>query len=1069
VKSPFSHFPFLPELLERLSADRDVTLTGLPGGSKALLLAALAAKIHDPIVVVTAEDIEAEGLLADLEAWSALLPATERSDLLLFPEADPSRRIASLVAWSQNRPAILISSLGAYQAPVLAPKDLRAQTLELRSGWSYPRATFLEKLAKGGYERTDMVEMEGEIAVRGEVIDVWPPGIDKPWRLLFDGDVLESLREFSVGTQRSEAYLQPQKLPPMKEVKPTGRLADHVPAQAIWFWDDLDDIATGRQGDTETGRQKSASMNSRAPSPRPPVAPSIRYMRLPPAGALDAGFKSTAGLASGIAQAAREARQRADQGWPVYFFSHNSGESERLGELLEEQIGSHGTTGMQFLLGPLRSGFFHEARAGAPGLLVLTNAEIFGRYRHRPRLPKFKGGQALREARDLKAGEYVVHEHFGIGRYRGLELLNAGGQEAEYLKLEYRGGDRLFVPLVDFRQIQKYSGSEGKSPRLNSLDTAAWERVKARTQEAVQHLAKDLLRVHAARAALPGHAFPPDSHLEEEFAASFIYEETPDQIKTINEVKQDMESPRPMDRLVLGDVGYGKTEVAMRAALKAAIDSKQVTVLVPTTILAEQHYRTFTDRFADYPARIGMLSRFQTPKEEKETLLGIANGTIDIVIGTHRLLQKDVVFKDLGLLIIDEEHRFGVRHKEQLKKMRAHLDVLTMTATPIPRTLSFALSGMRDLSIIETPPIGRLPITTHVGPYEEAMVREAVQQELARQGQVFYVHNRVQTLQSRLRFLQALLPGSSIGVVHGQMSGPAIEKVMWEFLHRKHQILLATSIIESGIDIPTVNTLIVEESEEFGLSQLYQLRGRVGRERQKASCYLFYSSSVPLSSDARARLEALREFTELGSGYRLAVRDMEIRGAGNLLGQEQHGFIAAVGLDLYAQLLQEEIARLKGQAIPETKRFPSLDLAVHAFLPADYLPSEELRILFYKKLVSAETSDSLQAVRGELEDRFGPLPNEASTLLDVSELRVGARDLGIAGVVQKPSSLEVQFLPNTPVAPETLVQLSQRRSQVRFRPGPPFTLQTQPPAYESTGPVTYLRTLFAELQPAANR
>ncbi len=674
---------------------------------------------------------------------------------------------------------------------------------------------------------------------------------------------------------------------------------------------------------------------------------------------------------------------------------------------------------MEFVVGPLRSGFFSK------DLFVITNAEIFGRHRYRPRLPKFKGGGAVREIQDIKRGDYVVHEHYGIGRYKGLELLHAGGQDAEFLKLEYAKGDRLYVPLADFKQIQKYSGSEGKSPRLNSLDTATWERVKARVQESIQALAKDLVKVHAARAALPGHAYPEDSHLEAEFGASFLYDETPDQIKAIAEVKKDMESSRPMDRLILGDVGYGKTEVAMRAAFKAVADSKQVAVLVPTTILAEQHFRNFKERFADYPARIGILSRFQSAKEEAETMVGMANGTVDVVIGTHKLLQKGIVFKDMGLLIIDEEHRFGVKHKEQIKKLRQHLDVLTMTATPIPRTLSFAMSGMRELSIIESPPTGRLPITTHVGPYEDSVVKEAIQKELDRHGQVFYVHNRVQSLNTRLHFLKQLMPGVSIGVVHGQLTGDEIEKVMWEFTHRKHEILLATTIIESGIDIPSANTLIVEEAEDFGLSQLYQLRGRVGRERQKAYCYLFYSPSVPLTQEARARLEALREFTELGSGYRLAMRDMEIRGAGNLLGQQQHGHIAAVGLDLYSQLLQEEIARLKGEPPPTTTRFPSMDLTAHAFLPADYMPSEELRILFYKKLVAAETHDALQAVKAELEDRFGPLPNEAQTLMEISELRITARDMGISGVMQKPSSLEVQFLANTPIQPQTILQLAQ--------------------------------------------
>jgi len=1009
-------------------------LTGLPGGSKAYYLSHLQ---HKQIVVVTQEDVEAEGLGGDLEAWTEIIPLGERRAVIYLSELDEAMRIAALGRWSQEKKAVLLCSKAAMERPAYSPKQLQSRTLELRPGASYPRSTLLEKLAQGGFSRTDMVEMEGETAVRGEIMDLWPAGNEKPWRLLFDGDVLESIREFSPGTQRSEGYLGPQKLLPFKETKPEGTLVDHIPAGAIWFWDDVE----------------------------PTKEDGIVYKGLPPIGATDLGYKSTTGLTSGLERTAEEVRRAKGEGRRVMFFSYNAGESERLQELLEERLGSRGTEGMEFLVGPLRSGFMSPLTTLPSPLLVITNAEIFGRHRYRPRLPKFKGGgAAVREVQDVKRGDYVVHEHYGIGRYKGLELLHAGGHDAEYLRVEYAKGDKLYVPLYDLKQIQKYSGSEGGSPRLSSLDTSSWERVKARVQESIQALAKDLLKIHAARAALPGHAYPDDSHLEQEFAASFLYEETADQIKAIADVKKDMETPRPMDRLILGDVGYGKTEIAMRAAMKAISDSKQVAVLVPTTILAEQHYNTFTERFADYPAKIGILSRFQSAKEEKETRLAMANGTVDIVIGTHKLLQKNIVFKDLGLLIIDEEHRFGVKHKEQIKKLRQHLDLLTMTATPIPRTLSFAMSGMRELSIIETPPTGRLPITTHVGPYEDSVVKEAIQKELDRHGQVFYVHNRVKSLNTRLHFLKELMPGVSIGVVHGQLTGDEIEKVMWEFTHRKHQILLATTIIESGIDIPSANTLIVEEAEDFGLSQLYQLRGRVGRERQKAYCYLFYSPSVPLTQDARARLEALREFTELGSGYRLAVRDMEIRGAGNLLGQQQHGHIAAVGLDLYSQLLQEEIARLKGEPPPTISRFPSMDLTAHAFLPAEYMPSEELRILFYKKLVAAETYDALQAVQAELEDRFGPLPNEAQTLIEISTLRLVARDMGISGVMQKPSSLEIQFLANTPVQPQTILQLAKDRSGLRFRPGPPFTLMIDRQAYESAGPLHYLRDLFGSLQ-----
>jgi transcription-repair coupling factor (superfamily II helicase) len=998
-------------VLQGLRDKTKMLISGLPGGSKAYCVVSFHQELMAPLVVVTAEDLEAEGLSADVEAWTALLQAENRPAVIFLPELDEAMRISALGRWKQEKRAILICSKGAFERTVYSPAQLKAGSLELRPGQTYPRSQLLERLAQGGYSRTDMVELEGEIAVRGEVVDLWPASIEKPWRLLFDGEVLESIREFSTGSQRSEGYLSVQTLLPFKETKPEGSLAEHIPDHAVWFWDEVDPWLV-------------------------PHHSSLIYRGLPPAGAIDLGYKSTAGLTLGIDQTAAGAAKAREDGQKILFFSHNSGESERLQELLEEHLGSRGTEGMEFLIGPLRSGFTSRQ------LFVATNAEIFGRYRHRPRPPKFKGGGAIREVQDIRPGDYVVHEYYGIGRYKGLDLLHAGGHDGEYLKLEYAKGDRLYVPLYDFKQVQRYSGSEGKSPRLNSLDTSSWERVKARVKESIQELAKDLVKVHAARAALPGHAYPEDSHLEEEFAASFLYDETADQIRAIAEVKKDMESSRPMDRLILGDVGYGKTEVAMRAAFKAVADSKQVSVLVPTTILAEQHYRTFKERFADYPARIGLLSRFQTAKEEKETLLGMAQGTIDIVIGTHKLLQKGIVLKDLGLLIIDEEHRFGVKHKEQIKKLRQHLDVLTLTATPIPRTLSFAMAGMRELSIIETPPTGRLPISTQVGPYEDTVVKEAIQKELDRKGQVFYVHNRVQSMNSRLHFLKELMPAVSIGVVHGQMSGPAIEEVMWEFTHRKYDILLATSIIESGIDIPTVNTLIVEEAEEFGLSQLYQLRGRVGRERQKAYCYLFY----------------------LGSGYRLAMRDMEIRGAGNLLGQQQHGFIAAVGLDLYAQLLQEEIARLKGEPPPIIARFPSMDLTVHAFLPADYVPSDDLRILFYKKLVAAESPEALVAVQAEIEDRFGPLPGEARTLMDVSTLRMKGRDIGISGVIQKPSTLEIQFLANTPVPPQTILELAHEQSGLHFKPGPPFTLSLDRQAYESYGPIRYLQDLFGSLQ-----
>ncbi|MDE2290936.1 MAG: DEAD/DEAH box helicase, partial [Elusimicrobia bacterium] len=635
---------------------------------------------------------------------------------------------------------------------------------------------------------------------------------------------------------------------------------------------------------------------------------------------------------------------------------------------------------------------------------------LFGRAYRLPRWQAPAGTERVRVRwRELKKGDYVVHEQFGVARFLGLEAVAApgsaqaeatGGQAAvsDCLSLEFRGGDRLYLPMADFKRVQKYVAAEGARPRLSSLDTRTWAEVKARVEEGVRKLAEELLKRHAERAALPGHAFPADGRLEEEFAESFPYEETPDQARAIAEVKADMAAPSPMDRIVVGDVGFGKTEVAMRACLKCAAGAMQAAVLAPTTVLADQHMRTFQARFAEYPVRVAGLSRFQTAAEQKAVLEGLRKGTVDVVVGTHRLLSADVKFKDLGLIVIDEEHRFGVKDKERLKALRARVDCLTLSATPIPRTLNQGMSGLRDISLIQSAPTGRLPIVTEVRPYDEKHVKAAIEAELARGGQVFYVHNRVRSLPAVRDRIAALVPGARLAMGHGQMKPDALEEAMWDFHKGKYDVLVASTIIESGLDIPTVNTLLVEDAQDFGLAQLYQLRGRIGRERRRATCVLYYPGDAAglksLSEPARKRLEALREFKDLGSGLGLAMRDLEIRGAGDLLGARQHGYINAVGVEFYSQLLEAEVERLKGRRARLARAPAQLDLAVPAFIPEDYLPGDLERLRFYKRALDAD-GKALEALRRELEDLSGPPPREVENLFAVLALRRRASARGV--------------------------------------------------------------------------
>lgn len=635
------------------------------------------------------------------------------------------------------------------------------------------------------------------------------------------------------------------------------------------------------------------------------------------------------------------------------------------------------------------------------GLVVIAENELRGRpLPRRRRRPTAVDGLRIRDYTELTEGDYVVHTHHGVGRYVGVRTMEIQGVRRDYLVLQYLRGDRLYVPTDQLDLVQKYVGAEGREPKLNKLGGAEWGRVKERVRQSVRQMAEELLELYAAREASVGHAFSPDGPWQREFEEAFPHEETEDQLRAIAEIKRDMESSRPMDRLLCGDVGFGKTEVAMRAAFKAVADGKQVAVLVPTTILAQQHYKSFKERFAPFPVTIRMLSRFQSVAEHAEILTGLRRGTIDIVIATHRLIQGDIGFKDLGLLIIDEEHRFGVAQKEQIKRFKHNVDVLSLTATPIPRTLHMALSSLRDMSVIATPPEDRYPVQTYVVEYSEAMVRDAIRRELARGGQVFYVHNRVHTIAAVAAYVQRLVPEARVAVAHGQMDEEDLERVMLDFLDRQYDVLVCTTIIESGLDIANVNTLIVEDADHLGLAQLYQLRGRVGRSNRVAYAYLTYRREKTLTEGAQKRLEALKTFTDLGSGFKLALRDLEIRGAGNILGPEQHGFIASVGFELYSQLLAEAVRELRGEQDAPKLR-PAIDLRWDAYIPDDYISDSRIKVDLYRRIEQAETRDDLAAVRDEMLDRFGPMPEPVWNLILAADFRRRAAACGVVSITQQ--------------------------------------------------------------------
>ncbi len=1016
-------------------------VAGLGGPARALVIAELLQAHPRAAVVVVRSMVDAHRWTQDLKFFGApVLEFPEREPRLWrgghHREADAERAVIAR-RLAAGEPIVVVATPAGLDTPLPAPADFSARTLRIGVGDRLERELLLEAFEAAGYERTDTVVEVGQWSVRGGIVDVFVPSHPSPARLEFFGDDVESIRRFDPSTQRSTDALDELLVLPLggpgDDADGAARLLDYLPpaAPAILdapaLLDDTSEEAPGRRPLREVlGDRPRVELELLAGTAAERVLDTQEVPRFN-------GHFATLTEALG--------RWRAE-GFTVRLVVADEHQAEHLRQILRDHDAEvpiaaaiDAPESLAIVVGECSSGI----AISAVGLVLLTEAEIFGSRRRALRRPKYQRGAALTAFTDLEVDDLVVHEDHGIGRYLGLRTMSVGDRDGDFLLLEYAEGGRLYVPVERLDLVSKYLGGDAGAARLDRMGGASWQRVKESVRAALREMAEGLLKLYAQRAVAEGYAFAGDSPWQREFEASFRFEETPDQLRAIQEVKRDMQTSRPMDRLVAGDVGYGKTEVALRAAFKAVADGHQVAVLVPTTVLAQQHWSTFTDRFGPFPATVELLSRFRSPKEQKTVVEGLRHGTVDVVIGTHRLLSKDVGFKNLGLMIIDEEHRFGVAHKERMKQLRASVDVLALTATPIPRTLYMSLSGVRDMSVIETPPLDRLPIETVVRRFSKAVIKEALERELERGGQVFFVHNRVQSLVSMTRFIQGLVPQARVIMGHGQMGERELEATMVRFVSGQADILVSTAIVESGLDIPASNTIIINRADRFGLAQLYQLRGRVGRERQQAFCYLLVPADGRVDEQAQRRLRALQELTELGSGFKLALRDLEIRGAGNLLGAEQHGHIAAVGYDLYSKLLAEAVQELRGDPAGVAVE-PVISVQVEGFLPEEYVPEVNQRLAFYKRLAGAAGAEELADLRAELLDRFGPLPEPAEQLIDIVRIRIQARVLGIERLEAGGGKAVITFSPRTTVEPERLVAAIQA-SRGRLRMRREFTLE----------------------------
>ena len=1027
-------------------------------------------------------------------APALLLPAL---DTLPGLGAGPHPEILEARAWTLSRfvsgqCSVVVAPIEATLLRFAPPQFYESLSLALERDGEISLEEVVGHLTKTGYIRTELVEMEGQFSVRGGILDVFPAEGTKPVRIELLGDTVESLREFDPETQRSTGPVNRVILPPLTEFPFVGGVdgdghngsgsarretATGVPLfdlreDTLVVLDEPEELAKRAEASRDRLMADSAALGTEDGA-NPFVLPEEQWKRALERRqrlhleelALRRGdqeprtlkVQPTSRYHGQIQAFLTEVRGRLSAREEVLISAASSGELERLADLcreydvpyrlgeleqsvtgarLMEEVTAGSAPAAVLLRAPVAQGFvIPEAKLAFYGTGDLfETAPAHERPRARPKTAGF-----FSDFSELKAGDYVVHVDHGIGQFEGLQTIETDGRRGEFMRLQYADEARLYVPLERMDLVQSYRSLEDAKPQLDRLGGTAWVARKTKVRKSLTDMADKLLELYAERKTTPGLAFPPDAPWQHEFEDAFEFSETPDQATAIADIKRDMEAPTPMDRLLCGDVGYGKTEVAMRAAFKAVANSKQVAVLAPTTVLVFQHYETFKRRMAAFPIRIEMLSRFRSAREQEKSLAALEEGTVDILIGTHRLLSRDVRFHDLGLLIVDEEQRFGVTHKERLKEMSRNVDVLTMTATPIPRTLNMSLVGLRDMSVIETPPKDRLAIQTVVAPFSESVIRRAIVEEMERGGQVFFVHNRVESIYSLAALIQKLAPKARVVVGHGQMGERELEKVMLKFVRDEADVLISTTIIENGLDIPRANTIIVNRADRFGLSELYQLRGRVGRSNQRAYAYLLVPPEVTLTPLARRRLAALREFSELGAGFRIAAFDLELRGAGNLLGREQHGHIVAIGFDLYTQMLERAVAAKKGEGEqPELRA--TLNLGMDIRIPSEYLPSESLRLRTYKRIAETRDEQERETLRRELEDRFGPPPPQIDNLLDYAVLKSLCERLQIASVERRASDVVIKFHPTTPVRPERLVTLVRKQKGTKLDPSGVLTV-----------------------------
>ncbi|MDE6160383.1 MAG: transcription-repair coupling factor [Muribaculaceae bacterium] len=1037
---------------------REATAYGLAGSSAAMLLATMPRR--DVPVLVVGDSLDDAGYLYyDLvricgEAAVAMLPSGYKRDIKYGQPDEPNRilRVEALQRIASGSLRFVVSYPDALAERVASQADISARTLALRLGGGADLVAAQRWLRENGFREEDYVYEPGQFAVRGSILDIYAYNNELPYRLDFFGDEIDSIREFNVETQLSErkldevaitadvsgagaaggmsllGYIDASTLIAVRNqgllVERVRAIAAETPAVSAVIAEEGEADALRNVVDAERFAADFASFARLDISAAPEIAAgagaSIDF-QCSPQGIYHKNFDLIAD-SFGRLQA---------EGYTIYILSDNEHQHERLRSIFADRGDDIAFTAVE---GTLHEGFVDHATR----VCVFTDHQIFDRFhKYTLKSDRARSGRmalSLKELGQIEPGDYIVHVDHGVGRFAGLLRTDVGGRTQEMIKLVYANNDIIFVSIHALHKLAKYRGKEGVPPKVNRIGSGAWNKLKERTKSKLKDIARDLIRLYAERKQQRGHAFAPDSYLQHELEASFIYEDTPDQLTATQAVKADMESDRPMDRLICGDVGFGKTEIAIRAAFKAAVDGKQTAVLVPTTVLAYQHYQTFSKRLADFPVRVDYLSRARSAKETKQILADLAEGKIDIIIGTHKLIGKTVKFKDLGLLVVDEEQKFGVAVKEKLKQMKVSVDTLTMSATPIPRTLQFSLMGARDLSSITTPPANRHPILTSVNAKSDDIVAEAVNFEMARGGQVFFINNRIEGLYELENMVHRLVPDARTIVAHGQMPPEKLEKAIADFVAHDYDVLLATTIVESGIDMPNVNTIIVNNAQNFGLSELHQLRGRVGRSSRKAFCYLLVPAGAPLSDVARRRLQAIESFSDLGSGIHIAMQDLDIRGAGNLLGAEQSGFIADLGYETYQKILKEAVTELRTEEFADTVKAETVttggtddgaddfvadctvETDMELLLPALYVPQESERIALYRELDSIERELDLRAFAERLQDRFGRIPPETAELLRIPRLRRLARRLGIEKVALKQGAMYLYFVGEDNVA-----------------------------------------------------